>query len=517
MRIAYIASRIGSRSELDRAPIDAEWLLATPHDLSVYVDEESIGANLVRDRFPVYVAAKQRVDLGGEIVGSSDRAQAATLVAHHLDDPFDALLYDSDRAIDWAVYEPALAGVRRGVCLGRGAPAYRAMIRTSPEVAQQFARSLWAEFSAIASADFLVAHAPAESFGLIGYEGLVVTPDVPVATVERENAGGTIAVVAMYGDVRTYAELVADVRSTIAIADDATVVVIVPEWSVGTDTVAGLVQRSVKPEWALSTVVVTGPGSAAAEFIRRADLVVAASPPDLGVSAVREAASHGRVVSLTGATETLAPLESIGELPIPEPLSVEIVAFEEIDSLRSTVAHVDYVFVTGPGGTQLAEQASQLSLASRDLVVFGIPQPVTGHPDPGKLSPAVIGFSSAQWPSVEPLVGKVRSVWELIVWMARVSNASFTRLEVLPAPIGATSHDLTIDIVPGLPAFTNGRPPLETMDLSQSVRPVAAPPAKLAPKVSVQSWAKEHSWADRARLVLPWRYGLLPKAMRDRW
>ncbi len=33
----------------------------------------------------------------------------------------------------------------------------------------------------------------------------------------------------------------------------------------------------------------------------------------------------------------------------------------------------------------------------------------------------------------------------------------------------------------------------------------------------VRSWASERSWADRARLALPWRAGLLERAMKNRW
>jgi hypothetical protein len=34
---------------------------------------------------------------------------------------------------------------------------------------------------------------------------------------------------------------------------------------------------------------------------------------------------------------------------------------------------------------------------------------------------------------------------------------------------------------------------------------------------TVQEWAQNHGFLDRVRLALPWKWGLLPRAMRNRW
>ena len=34
---------------------------------------------------------------------------------------------------------------------------------------------------------------------------------------------------------------------------------------------------------------------------------------------------------------------------------------------------------------------------------------------------------------------------------------------------------------------------------------------------ALQFWAQNHGFLDRLRLALPWKWGLLPRAMRNRW
>jgi hypothetical protein len=34
---------------------------------------------------------------------------------------------------------------------------------------------------------------------------------------------------------------------------------------------------------------------------------------------------------------------------------------------------------------------------------------------------------------------------------------------------------------------------------------------------SVAAWARRATWGDRLRLALPWRFGLLERAMKGRW
>ena len=46
-------------------------------------------------------------------------------------------------------------------------------------------------------------------------------------------------------------------------------------------------------------------------------------------------------------------------------------------------------------------------------------------------------------------------------------------------------------------------------DLDENDQPETPP--------TVHEWAQNHGFLDRLRLALPWKWGLLPRAMRNRW
>ena len=168
MRIAYITSQVPLRNELSPGPIDAEWITAerTAADFAVFVDFSSVGADVVAETgIPVYVSPKRPVVIEGRME-TAEQIQARTLLRLHLEEPFDAIVYDSSLPADWAWHEPRLGEIPRGVALGAGPIRDIRVVATAPELFRTHGRRMWALTGSLASADFLVGDAAPESYGL---------------------------------------------------------------------------------------------------------------------------------------------------------------------------------------------------------------------------------------------------------------------------------------------------------------------------------------------------------------
>ncbi|NNC91306.1 MAG: hypothetical protein HKN80_02315, partial [Acidimicrobiia bacterium] len=158
MRIAYVASQIPRRHELASGPIDAEWIVdqAGTTEVVAFVDYESEGTDLLAGAGVTVSVSPKRPALFAEgAYETAEQLQARILLELHLDDPFDAIIYDSASTSDWAWYQARLQSVPRGVALGQGAARDIRIVAASPTLFAAHGRQLWALTGALTTADFL--------------------------------------------------------------------------------------------------------------------------------------------------------------------------------------------------------------------------------------------------------------------------------------------------------------------------------------------------------------------------
>lgn len=533
MRIAYIGGSIPHRGELSGGPVDAEWLLdASPtHDVSVFVDHEGEGTELLRRAgHDISVSPKRNVPFPGGSDLTAQEAQARILLDQHQQKAFDAVIYDSTHANDWAWHEPKLGSVPRGVALGAGLIRDLRVISRVPATFRRHGRRLWATSGFLASADFILGDSPPGDYGIDERQlppcfSLASLPDRP----PREGAGGRVVIVAFSEGPHGLATLLERAVRRIEVSESTELTIISPDVVAGLETTRDFAKAGVTST-ALNSIRFIEPSSdgVAEKALAAADLIVAARKSDLAVRGVADAAAKIGAVVLDDSTATPEPFEgsSPAKLPAAQPVLTPvdgtpgdlIPAIDELDSQGGSV-----ILHTRPVA-DLARRVSQVPGLSRaDLAVITDTGRFLGEPDPAWPAFNVLGVSMRAWPSIRRLADQARSLHELIVWSLNLSH--FDKTSLLTLPVAGVATEALPRYVPRLPAWVGPQgmyPTPNLAELGQKIEDDDKPPDDVdddqpPPPPTVQEWAQTHGFRDRVRLALPWKWGLLPKAMRDRW
>jgi hypothetical protein len=527
MRIAYVASYIPRRQELASGPIDAEWIVDErgPIEVVVFVDYESEGTDvLAAAGITVSVSPKRPVLFAEGSYETAEQLQARILLEMHLDNPFDAIIYDSAQTTDWAWYQARLAPVPRGVSLGAGAVRDIRIVAASPTLLAAHGRKLWAVTGALASADFLVSDVDPSSYGLDGAglpprysisEAPALTP--PTGTAEM------IAVVALSEDPAGLASVFDRTLQQVPIGESTIIVLIHPDIASGPETTRDILLGTVGAQLR-DRVRLAEPSSdgVAAGLLSQADVIVAARPSDLAVRAVADAAARVGHVVLSGSGSpapnlTAVPLEKHPDeaprlVAVDRPLAELIPLLDPIaDESPAIVLHV-------PEAAAVAQRLWKLpGVARAGLVLVCDTGPYLGEADPTRPALGILGFGTDAWPSVRRLLEAADNLHEVVEGTASLAHADRVNLLVLPM-LGAGQGRLG-SAAPPQPAWVTDTGCLPTIRYSGSGGP-APPPAAYrhaASEASIKQWAETHGVRDRIRLALPWKWGLLNRAMRDRW
>lgn len=534
MRLALVLSRVPRRQEVSGFPLDEMSILAAQRaedDLEVFVDLDTDGAQALRDAgIPVSVAPKRGAftTAAGEVL--SDRhTVAAAIMAAHGERPFDAILVGEDVPVDPAWYEPALGEIPRGVVMGAGPVSDHRLVFGQPGLTEASGAEVWRITGVIGTADFLVADAPPEEYGLSGPLPVWLRWGTVPETVDPGTVDPRIIVVVALGEPPVgYGSLVARLDALVPITETTTVVVVAPDAEVGGEAVGSLVAAGVPAGRELNVIVAhPGPDGVAAAFLGSADLVVAARRTDLAVPALRDL--HVPVVVLTGSSAVEAPTLWRSDLPVRRPAgaaalvqgdgpSAEVIAAAE-DALAADPSVDRLVVYAGAMAPTALEVAEIARLDGADLVVVGAPSGVYGEPTLEALAPGVIGVSRRCWPSVRRRLAVTGSVWELQVWMLGLSSVPHATLAVVPGR-SRRWEQLPTHNVTGIPSWVTSSGLLPLPDLAGvGAARGAVPPLgdEAGPETLVRKWVMQRSWSQRLRLALPAKGGLLRRAMKGRW
>ncbi len=523
MRIAYVASIIPRRRELASGPIDAEWIVDErgQNEVVVFVDYESDGTDLLRQAgIPIHVSPKRTVLLAEGQYETSDQLQARILLQLHIDTPFDVVLYDSAHSTDWAWHQPRLASIPRGIALGAGPIRDLRLVSAAPELFARHGRTLWSLTGTLASADFLLSDVGADAYGLDPTRlpprySLYPLPTTPPPS----GPAAMVALVALSESPTGLASLVERGIGRVETDDNTLVAVIHPDIAIGVETTRDIVLAGL-PAGLRDRIRIAEPSSdgVAEGLLAQADVVVAARVSDLAVRAVSDAAAKVGSIVLDGptfdaprfseATLSKAPNENPVLIAVDGPLD-ELVPV--VDRLVGESAAV--VLHTNQGSWSARRLWKLPGSARGGLIMVCEPGPYHGEPRPGRPVFDLLGFNTESWPSIRRMMGSDATLQDVVESAGSLANVH--RVNLLAVPVAG---------------FARGRfshshhAPAWITDTGSLPQPVVASgedsgssAAGAGPDADVKQWAESHGFRDRIRLALPWKWGLLNRAMRDRW
>lgn len=528
--------------------MDADWLeeLTGDHEVEVFVDQATEGSErLRRAGVPVTVSIKRSVvETDGRRV-SADALQAQAVRRSHDRAPFDAIVYGSDATTDLAWFEPALRGVPRGVALGSGLAHDLRAVWEDRELFGKLSRRFWSWTGLVASADFLLSDVPPGAFGLSDDGRLPprYTTGAPEPRRVESPAGAWVVVAATSLGAAGLEGLVRQVVERVPPADGTTYVIVtrpsLPEGLAAEKAILGNCPDSLRRR---IVVAAAGHDGVAADFLAAADVMVAASPAELAVPGVASAARRLGWVLLD---EPPPAPEPAGTFPAPVPVRrngghVQVLAWESpvarlraaLEDLGRDVGADDLLVIHAEGRAGPAARLFALAdYRGVDVVVWGKPDAVLGQPDPRFLYPHALAIRGATVPSVAQAIEDCESLWALVCWA--VSHEWIDRLRLLVLPASPECEFWEVYEVQRATTFWSPRAgmlpaPRWIPSVTREPSPPHAEPVRLphrrfiAPprpdrRIALEGWARRSRWLERARLALPWRWGMLERAMRGRW
>ncbi|MBT8216535.1 MAG: hypothetical protein HKN74_14385 [Acidimicrobiia bacterium] len=525
MRFAYITSHLPRRRELGTGPIDAEWIVESDFDVTVFVDYSSDGTDLLAEAgVPVEISPKRSALFADARLETAEELQARRLLDLHLDRPFDALLYASDRATDWAWHQPRLGPIPRGIAVGPGAIRDARLVTADPALFHALGRELWATTGPIAGADFLVSDVGVAEYGLDpdGLPPVYSVNDLP-STPAGPGAGTLAAIVAFSESPAGLATIVSRALEQTETTDDTVLAVIHPDVATPVESTRDIIRSGV-PADVLGRIRFAEPSSdgIAEGLLVQADTIVAARGSDLAVRAVADIAGKVGAVVLSGSASPIAPLVEIpGKVVHPPARLVPVDG-----PLADLVPLIDELAGEAPGvilHSRQADRTAQRVWRMAGSVASGLTLvcdagPYLGDPDPARPAFNLLGFDMATWPSIRRLISHVDTLHQLVESAASLVHAGRVNLTALP--VAGAGHGRLGPRTPPLPGWlTDGgmlpAPNLAGLSEAEFTRP-ESPVAQSEPG-TVKHWAETHGFGDRVRLALPWKWGLLNRAMKNRW
>jgi hypothetical protein len=398
------------------------------------------------------------------------------------------------------------------------------LVTSEPRLFRTHGRRLWMLTGALASADFLVGDTPVDAYG-IDPNGL--PPRFSLNALPTRTAAArppaTIALVALSESPAGLASVVERALNRVVI-DAATVVAIIhPDISTGPETTRDILLESLQPALR-DRVQVAEPSSdgVAGGLVAQADIVIAARTSDLAVRAVADAAARvGSIVldetgpevpRFTGAALRKAHHAQPALVPVDQPLA-DLVPI--IDGLTGRIPSVVLHSREADG---LARRLWRLPGSSRaGLLLVCDTGPYLGEADPARPAFNLLGFGMESWPSVRRLLLAGQTLHDVVEAAASLTHAHRTNLLAVPA--SGVSHGPLGPETKELPAWVTDAgilPPPNLAGLTD-VDPVEPDYQPEPDDPDIKQWAETHGFRDRIRLALPWKWGLLARAMRDRW
>jgi hypothetical protein len=524
VRFALIVSRVPQRAEVTGFPLDAEAILAADHDMEVFTDLDGAGAEMLRrSGVPVTVAPKRGVHSTPEGERRSDRETVAEgVLASHTRRSFDALLYGENIPVDLAWYRGELGEITRGFVLGAGPLSGHRLVFDHPELAGRHVYEVWRAAGSLAASSFVVSDAPLFGFGLReGGPPRFVWSGPPASRPELTADPRLVVVVARDGMRAEYGTLIERAAGAVEVGPHTLVVAVVPDVGFSGESVGELLLAGA-PAGLGMQVVVAHPGrdGVAAAHIARADVIVTAGPADTAVPAVREAKAP--VVEL-GAGLTTAP--RLGSVPLPAraPGSPRV-AVSVPGTPSGVVAAGDEAVAGGaglivlhtPGEENVAAWVAGMpGLEGADIVVLGPAEGAFGEPAAHSVVPGLVAVSARVWPSVRRRMARAEELPEVIASLIDPTSVEHASLAVLPEPGTPRAVRLRPDRS-APPAWLASYGLVGAPDRSRADLPGRAA-RREAVERAVRAWVMKLPWAQRLRLALPTRWGLLRRAMRGRW
>lgn len=513
MRVAIRCTRIATADELTVGPFDAERLcdLAADWEIAVFVDHESGGLGQVRDAGIDVRVNRKRVDPETGVSGDEDLVQL--LADAHANRPFDAILESSDIAAQAGWMAPSLTNVPHGVFAGEGLADANAVLDDAT-LFRDHGRQLWAIAGHICAASFTVgdlsgfgAVSPTPpAFGL-GDQSVFATHDgldgrrivLSALTVGAQEAGRSLVALAK------------------CVEPDATIVVLHRDLPLSTGPSRHHIVEGLDEALRNRTVLVnTLVEPAGAEFLAAADGLAVVSPAELSVRAVAECADTNGALVVTGAAPAVPPTLAVDMIDRTDARSAVAIPYVpgELDAaVTSAIDEGADAILLFEGAIARTEALMQIDWSRTDVAVMCGQTAVLGGPDSSEVAPGVVGFSTRVAPSFLSQARDAGSLTDLVMRCVDITLTEHVRLAVVPAPVGTPTIALDSSRHEGPAPWFSSTGGLRRPLMSGGGFSVREVPVD----TSVRDWASEHTFGDRVRLALPWKWGLLPKAMKDRW
>lgn len=418
------------------------------------------------------VAEHRMVDLGKGLT-FSDVALASRLASQ----PLDAILYATDALVDFAWHEPALASVPKGRVATGLLGRLGAVVEDTAAFAALGHRALSLAGDA-ATADFVV------TGSTVLHQELLPT-DFVIPTRATRGAGGSLHVL----DVTALSAG----ETPITVADwaarrEGTLVV------VGTDLSQGTALQTVFPADLTGRVLFASSDDPwCRELVASADTVEVAGVSDSGEE-------------LSGLFESVPPTR-----PMPERLATDTSDLRELADLLTTLQAEDSEAAVIVAGDEMTDSVfSGTRALHADLGFVAAPTDPMGDLDPGRIRDDVVLIGPRARPAVVEAIRRSDHLRTLIYRLCEPSLISSAVVGLVPGdpvpePLALRTTRVPDDL--GLRLW----PPLAPMPNAS-----AEPVFEAAPFDPV-NWIGSKNWGTRWRLALPWRWGLLSKAMRGRW
>ncbi len=467
-RLALVFDQLGEAVErLIRA-------LAGGADLTLVSDVRTPQVDALVEELGVelLVAEHRMVDLG-EGLTHSDPVLASRLASQ----PLDAILYATDALVDFAWYEPTLASIPRGRVTTGLLARLGAILDDSASFARLGRRALALAGDA-ATSDFVVAGSSplhqeliSEKFRLPARKPRDGDGSLHILDVTALSKGEAPAAVANW----------ATRREGILVA-------------VGAESSQGVTLQAALPaDLAGRVLFATVDGAWCRELLASADTVEVAGSSDTG----RE------LISLLGAT----PYRRAE----PERLTVGTTDLGQlIDVLTTLQSEGSPAAVIVAGDEMAGALFSGTRALHADLGFVAAPTDPMGDLDPGRIRDDTVLIGPRARLAVIEAARHSDTLRTLVYRLTEPSLVSSAVVGLVPGesvsePLALRTaripHDLGLRVWPSLLPMPN----------------VSAEPIFDDAPFDAIAWLGSKTWKTRWRLALPWRWGLLSKAMRGRW
>lgn len=525
MRFAYITSHLPRRRELSAGPIDAEWIVESDFDVTAFVDYSSDGTDLLAEAgIPVEVSPKRSARFADARMETAEELQARRLLDLHLDQPFDALVYASDRLTDWAWHQPRLGPIPRGIAIGPGPIRDTRLVTADAALFQALGRELWAATGPIATADFLISDVAVAEYGLAAeaLPPVYALNEIPPAPAGA-GTSSLAAIVALSESPAGLATIVTRALDKLGTTDETVLAVIHPDIATPVESTRDVIRAGL-PESIVRRIRFAEPSSdgIAEGLLVQADGVVAARGCDLAVRGVAEVASKVGAMVLSGRPEPMPRLAEAPDKAVHPPARLVPVD----GPLTDLIPLIDELSGEAPGVILHSRQAATVATrvwrmpgsVARGLTMVCDSGPYLGDPDPARPAFNLLGFDMESWPSIRRLIGHVDTLHQLVEAAASLAHAGRVNLTALP--VAGSGQARLGSRTPPLPAWLTDTgmlpaPNLAGLSEADFTRPES--PVALSEPGSIKHWAETHGFRDRIRLALPWKWGLLNRAMKNRW